>query len=130
MAAWRRRCDLRHDRVGGHARCRSSHRPSSRRIVITGVSKPKRFEWTPQYFKEIELVGSNAFGVEEFEGRREHAFETFFTLLADGRLRLPHLVTHRFALSQYREALLMAHSKGRNAAVKVAFEFAEPGGAA
>ena len=99
------------------------------RIVITGVSKPKRFEWTPQYFKEIELVGSNAFGIEEFEGRREHAFDHFFGLLADGRLRLPHLVTHRFALHQYREALLMAHAKGRNSAVKVAFEFAEPGGA-
>ncbi len=96
-------------------------RPQAR-IVITGVSKPKRFEWTPQYFKEIELVGSNAFGVEEFEGRR-HAFEIFFDLLRDGRLRLPQLVTHRFALERYREALLVANAKGHNHAVKTVFEF-------
>jgi hopanoid-associated sugar epimerase len=97
-------------------------RPLSR-IVITGVSKPKRFEWTPQYFKEIELVGSNAFGVEEFEGQRKHAFEHFFDLLACGRLSLPRVVTHRFALEDYREALLLAHQKGRNQAVKAVFAF-------
>ena len=97
------------------------------RIVITGVSKPKRFEWTPQYFKEIELVGSNAFGVEEFEGERRHAFEHFFGLLAAGRLRLPQLVTHRFALEQYREALQVADAKGRNRAVKAVFAFPPAG---
>jgi threonine dehydrogenase-like Zn-dependent dehydrogenase len=97
-------------------------RPLSR-IVITGVSKPKRFEWTPQYFKEIELVGSNAFGVEEFEGERKHAFEHFLDLLAAGRLDLPRVVTHRFALEDYREALLLAHQKGRNRAVKAVFAF-------
>jgi threonine dehydrogenase-like Zn-dependent dehydrogenase len=101
-------------------------RPRSR-IVITGVSKPRRFEWTPQYFKEIELVGSNAFGMEEFEGRARHAFEHFFDLLDGGRLQLPDLVTHRFALVDYREALLVAKEKGRNKAVKVVFAFAPAG---
>src|SRR6202008_1483583 len=39
-------------------------------IVVTGVEMPRRFEWTPLYFKEIHLIGSNAFGEEDFEGRR------------------------------------------------------------
>ena len=94
------------------------------RIVITGVSRPKRFEWTPHYFKEIELVGSNAFGIEELEGARRHAFEIFFALVDEGRLALPPLVTHRFTLDGYQEALLVAHAKGRNRAVKVVFDFA------
>lgn len=93
------------------------------RIVITGVSRPKRFEWTPHYFKEIELVGSNAFGIEEFEGQRRHAFEIYFELLGQGRLELPPLVTHRFTLDRYQDALLVAHHKGRNRAVKVVFDF-------
>jgi len=46
------------------------------RIVITGVGAPKRFEWTPLYFKEVELVGSNAFGVEEVEGVRATPWST------------------------------------------------------
>ncbi len=121
--------DVVYDSIGSAATLEAGlrvARPRSR-IVITGVSKPKRFEWTPQYFKEIELVGSNAFGVEEFEGRRAHAFEHFFDLLASGRLSLPQLVTHRFALDDYREALLTAKQKGRNGAVKAVFAFPPAG---
>jgi threonine dehydrogenase-like Zn-dependent dehydrogenase len=36
--------------------------------VLTGVHVPKRFEWTPWYFKEINIIGSNAFAIENFEG--------------------------------------------------------------
>jgi hopanoid-associated sugar epimerase len=97
------------------------------RIVITGVSRPQRFEWTPHYFKELELVGSNAFGIEELEGERKHAFELYFDLLGRGRLKLPPLVTHRFALDSYQEALLVAHAKGRNRAVKAVFDFGAGG---
>ena len=39
-------------------------------LVQLGVSSPDRFEWTPWYFKELRLIGSNAFGDETFEGRR------------------------------------------------------------
>ena len=37
-------------------------------IVVTGVDQPAALRWTPLYFKEIALVGSNAFGIENFEG--------------------------------------------------------------
>lgn len=92
-------------------------------IVVTGVSRPRRFEWTPHYFKEIVLIGSNAFGVEEFEGQRAHAFEIYFRLLLEKRLALPQLITHRFRLEQYQQALLVAENKDRHKAVKVVFEF-------
>jgi threonine dehydrogenase-like Zn-dependent dehydrogenase len=96
-------------------------------IVITGVSRPRRFEWTPHYFKEIELVGSNAFGIEEVEGERRHAIEHYLALLEGGRLAPPQLVTHRFRLEDYRRALLAAHRKGRHRVLKAAFEFAPRG---
>src|SRR5919198_3471441 len=44
-----------------------------------------RFEWTPLYFKEIALIGSNAFGVEEFEGRRRHSMDIYLDLVASRR---------------------------------------------
>jgi threonine dehydrogenase-like Zn-dependent dehydrogenase len=93
-------------------------------IVITGVSRPRRFEWTPHYFKEIELVGSNAFGVEEVEGERRHAFEHYLALLESGRLAPPRLVTHRFPLEEYRDALLASHHKGRHGMIKAVFDLA------
>jgi len=43
--------------------------------VISGVEPPGRFEWTPLYFKELHIIGSNAFGIEELRGVRKHAFE-------------------------------------------------------
>ena len=47
-------------------------------LVVCGVEPPKRFEWTPLYFKELRVVGSNGFGVEEVAGVRKHAMEHYF----------------------------------------------------
>lgn len=92
-------------------------------LVQLGVSAPGRFEWTPWYFKELRLVGSNAFGDETFEGRRRHAFEHFFALLRDGRIHLDGMLTHRFALDDWRDAFTTIARQGDTGAVKVAFDF-------
>jgi threonine dehydrogenase-like Zn-dependent dehydrogenase len=97
------------------------------RIVVTGVAPPRRFEWSPLYFKEIALVGSNAFAVEEWDGRRQHAMEWYFEFLRAGRLDATPIVTHRFPLARWREAFLACGEQGRSGAVKVLFEF--PAGA-
>lgn len=91
-------------------------------VIITGVEAPRRFEWTPHYFKEITLVGSNAFAVEDFEGRRLHAMQIYFELVQRG-LDLSALITHRFALTQYADAFLAMHDHGRSHAVKCVFAF-------
>src|SRR5437773_682083 len=75
-------------------------------IVVTGVEVPRRFEWTPLYFKEISLIGSNAFGVEEFEGRRRHSMEIYLELVASGRIDVTPILTHRFVLEEWRAAFL------------------------
>lgn len=94
-------------------------------IVVTGVEMPRRFEWTPLYFKEIAIVGSNAFALEEHDGRRQHAMEWYFELLQTKRLDLTPIITHRFPLDRYREAFLTCWDQGKTAAVKVLFEFPE-----
>jgi threonine dehydrogenase-like Zn-dependent dehydrogenase len=92
-------------------------------IVVTGVDKPARFEWTPLYFKEIALVGSNAFGVENFEGASLHAMEIYLQLLAQKRLDTARLITHRFRLDQYQDAFVVGRQKHRHRTVKVVFDF-------
>jgi threonine dehydrogenase-like Zn-dependent dehydrogenase len=94
-------------------------------IVLVGVAKPARFEWTPLYFKEASIVGSSGYGIEQVEGKRLHAFEHFFDFLASGRLDPSGIVTHRFPLGQYKEALLTARGRppgGGPHAVKAVFE--------
>ena len=86
------------------------------------MEAPRRFEWTPLYFKKVQVVGSNAFGVETFEGQRLHAIQVYFELLRRG-LDVTPIITHRFPLARYREALLAVHRKAATGAVKVVLTF-------
>ena len=38
------------------------------RVVLLGVATPRRFEWTPIYFKELTLRGSSGFGHRDRRG--------------------------------------------------------------
>jgi threonine dehydrogenase-like Zn-dependent dehydrogenase len=93
------------------------------RISITGVEAPRRFEWTPLYFKEIALVGSNAFGVEEIGGRRQHAMEWYFELVKTRGIDVTPILTHRFALDGWREAFRAGYDPGASGAVKMLFDY-------
>ncbi len=93
------------------------------RLVFTGVSAPARCENTPHYFKELEIVGSNAFAMEQFEGRRAHAFEFYLDFLKEKRLDPGFLVTHKFRLERYCDAFDALISKSGSAAVKAVFDF-------
>jgi threonine dehydrogenase-like Zn-dependent dehydrogenase len=91
-------------------------------IVALGVEPPRRFEWTPLYFKEISIVGSNGFGIEEYDGRRQHAMEWYFEFLRTKQIDVAALITHRFALADYRAAFMTCYAQGENGAVKVLFD--------
>jgi len=92
-------------------------------VVISGVDTPARFEWSPHYFKEINLVGSNAFGVEQWNGKRQHAMLHYFDLIRDKQIDMRPIITHRFRLEQYKDAFRYNHEQGQHEAVKVIFDF-------
>jgi threonine dehydrogenase-like Zn-dependent dehydrogenase len=92
-------------------------------VVLSGVDTPGRFEWSPHYFKEINLVGSNAFGVEEWNGKRQHAMRHYFDLIRERRVDVTPIISHRFRLEQYKDAFLATHNQGESGAVKVLFDF-------
>ena len=96
-------------------------------LVQTGVSTPGRWEWTPVYFKELTIGGSNAFAVEEVEGVRRHAIEHYFALVEAGRVDLHGMLTHRFPLQGWLDALKALARQDRSGAIKVAFEPSGPG---
>ena len=62
-------------------------------LVQSGVSTPGRWEWTPIYFKELTIAGSNAFGMEEIDGVRKHAIAHYLDMAAAGTRR-PHRHAH------------------------------------
>ena len=91
-------------------------------IVQLGLSSMARCEWTPWYFKEARLIGSNAFGVEEVDGVRRHAMDHYLDMVRDGRIDLSGLLTHTFRLEQWRDAFLTLIEQGETGAIKCAFD--------
>jgi threonine dehydrogenase-like Zn-dependent dehydrogenase len=91
-------------------------------LVQSGVHTPGRWEWTPVYFKELTIAGSNAFGIEEVEGVRQHAIAHYLDFTAEGRIDLTGMLTHRFALENWWETLRVLSRQDSSGAIKVAFE--------
>jgi threonine dehydrogenase-like Zn-dependent dehydrogenase len=120
-----RGADAVYDTVGSPETLTVDVRVASARapVVIAGVGVPARWEWTPHYFKEVVLIGSNAFGVEELDGIRMHAMAHYLRLAAQGRFDLSPLITHRFHLDEFAQAFAVLHAKGRHRAVKGVFDF-------
>ncbi len=90
-------------------------------IILVGVEPPKRFEWTPIYFKEISVIGSNGFGIEEWEGRRQHAMEWYFEFIQSKGIDATPIITHKFAMDDYKLAFMNCYDQGKSGAVKVVF---------
>ncbi len=91
-------------------------------IVKSGVHGPVPWEWTPLYFKEISWVGSNAFGIEEVDGRRQHAISHYLDLVSDGRVDITSMLTHLRPLNEWRDAFGLLADQAASGAVKVAID--------
>jgi threonine dehydrogenase-like Zn-dependent dehydrogenase len=92
-------------------------------LVKAGVHGPTFWEDTPLYFKELNFVGSNAFGFEDVDGVRQHGIAHYLDLAADGRVALDGLLTHTFRLEDWRDAFTALATQDRSNAIKVAFDF-------
>jgi threonine dehydrogenase-like Zn-dependent dehydrogenase len=92
-------------------------------IVKAGVHGPTFWEDTPLYFKEVSLVGSNAFGFEVIDGERRHGIEHYLELARSGRVDLTGMLTHTFTLDDWRGAFTTLATQDQSGAIKVAFDF-------
>jgi threonine dehydrogenase-like Zn-dependent dehydrogenase len=91
-------------------------------LVKSGVHPPARWEWSPLYFKEIQMVGSNAFGIEEVRGVRRHAIEHYLEMAVEGEVDLSAMLTHVFGLSQWQQAFAAMGDQESSGAIKVAID--------
>jgi threonine dehydrogenase-like Zn-dependent dehydrogenase len=92
-------------------------------LVKAGVHGPTWWEDTPLYFKEISMVGSNAFGFEEVDGVRKHGIAHYLDMVGDGRIDLAGMLTHTFRLDAWRDAFTALATQDESGAIKVAFDF-------
>ena len=91
------------------------------RVVLVGMPGPERLDLAPLWQREIELVGAYAYGTEDLpDGRSARTFDLAFELSAAAELG--RLVSARYPLERYREAIEHAASAGARGAVKIVFE--------
>jgi threonine dehydrogenase-like Zn-dependent dehydrogenase len=109
-----------YDTVGSRETIEAAIRVTRTRgtVVVTGVEIPRRFEWTPIYFKEVAIVGSNAFALESYQGRRVHALAMYLDLAAQGLDATP-IITHHFPLGEWRKAFRTIMTSRATGAIKV-----------
>lgn len=93
------------------------------RVVLLGLaSVPRGIDWTPIWLKELQVTGSYIYGVETWQGRKVRTMDLVLEWMAQRKVDLSSLVTHKFPLDAYPEALATAMGKGESKAFKVAFE--------
>jgi 2-desacetyl-2-hydroxyethyl bacteriochlorophyllide A dehydrogenase len=95
-------------------------------VVLVGINLHRlRLDLSPIWHQEVNLVGSMGHGVENWPigtDQRRSTFAIAADLITHGLLHPENLITHRFALSDFREALQFAADKKRSRAVKVVFD--------
>jgi threonine dehydrogenase-like Zn-dependent dehydrogenase len=117
--------DVVYDTVGKQETFEVSSRVLKARgtMVKAGVHGPTWWEDTPLYFKELSMVGSNAFGFEEVNGVRKHGIDHYLDLVAGGQIDLTGMLTHTFTLDDWREAFVTLATQAETGAIKVGFDF-------
>ncbi|HXF84549.1 MAG TPA: alcohol dehydrogenase catalytic domain-containing protein [Anaerolineales bacterium] len=93
-------------------------------VVMIGahMAPMPKVDLTPVWYHHVHLVGTYGHGMSEWQGVRKHTYEWVFDQFGAGRFNVDGLITHRFPLKEYKEAIRVAISKGREKAIKVAFE--------
>ncbi len=93
-------------------------------MVLVGLAaSPRGVDWTPIWLNEVRVHGSFCYADEEFEEERIPTLALALKLMAEGRVDLAPLLTHRFELADYRQALETVTSKGKSGVIKAAFAF-------
>jgi len=97
-------------------------------VVIVGVNLHlMRVDLTPIWYQEVNLIGSMAHGMETWPiGSHEHrsTFSIATELITSGQIHPEKLITHRFALSNFKDALYASTGKSQSRSIKVVFDYA------
>jgi L-iditol 2-dehydrogenase len=90
-------------------------------VVLVGANfNPKHLEYTPLFWQEVSLVGTQSHGVETFRGKKMSTFEVVLALHKEGKIDLSGFVTHTFEMNEYRKAVNVFLHKGKHKSIKVA----------
>jgi L-iditol 2-dehydrogenase len=93
--------------------------PRGKILLLGSASDVDGLDLSFLWAREVQLCGYVGYGMESWRGEQLHTFEVTHRLLAETRAPMGKLLTHRFPLALYREALRAAAYRGTSGAMKV-----------
>ena len=91
------------------------------RTVLVGAAAGVKADWTRLWYRQLTVAGIFAYGLAPWQGERRDIYDIAVSLLRRGGFEELGMVTHVFALEDYRAALGAALDKGGHRSIKVAF---------
>jgi threonine dehydrogenase-like Zn-dependent dehydrogenase len=120
--------DLVFEAVGSAASVDASLRvvaPRGRLVLLGTAGELQHLDLTLAWARELRVIGSYVYGREPSLPGAPHTFDDLLDRLAKpGAPPVAQLVTHRFGLDDWRQAMAVATGRGRHASVKVVFDHA------
>ena len=93
-------------------------------LSVVGIGGNVRLDLTPLWLKLQTVKGVYAYGtVEDDKGRRKRVFKRALEMIAEGALHPEPLVTHRFAIDNYRDMIAVNLDKRTHEAMKTVVSF-------
>ncbi|RJR44906.1 MAG: alcohol dehydrogenase, partial [Desulfobacteraceae bacterium] len=92
-------------------------------ISLVGIGNKLTFDPTPLWLKLQTLKGCYAYGFNDTEKGRRHAFEIAMELMERKEVEVQDMLTHTFTIEQYRDLIGVNMSKAHHKAIKTAVRF-------
>jgi threonine dehydrogenase-like Zn-dependent dehydrogenase len=120
--------DIIYDIVGSGLTIKDSLRwaRAGGRVMVVGISpRLVKTDLSPVWHQEVTLMGSIVHGLEEWNGQRIHGYDLVMGWMRDGSLPTDGLITHRFPLADYKQAITTAADK-RTGVIKALLQMPQP----
>jgi len=92
-------------------------------ISLVGIGNKVTFDPTPLWLKLQTIKGCYGHGYNDTLSGRKHAFDIALELMQNKKIHLEDMLTHTFAIEQYKELIEVNMNKGKNKAIKTAIRF-------
>jgi len=94
-------------------------------IILVGVPGiSKHVDWSGIFGQELSLKAAYIYNhAENYAGKKWRAFDLVLKFMLEGKIDTSWMVTHKFKLDQYRQALKLQSQRGEHQVIRTAFEF-------
>ena len=92
-------------------------------LSVVGISKDPVTDLTPLWLKLQTLKGVYCYGFVDAYGEKRHVFEMAIDLVKQKKVAVEHMVSHTFAIEEFRRMIEVNLDKQRHKAVKTALSF-------